>query len=113
MTERQIQCIYEFGKYRIETDERLLKRGSEVIHLPPKVIDLLLVLVESGGRVLSKDELMKRVWADSFVEETNLTHNISLLRRVLGEKQSGEKFIETIPRRGYRFVAEVIQTQNG
>lgn len=107
MTKQQTQSVYEFGDFCIETDERLLKRSGEVIHLPPKVIDLLLVLVESGGRVLSKDELMQRVWADSFVEETNLTHNISLLRRVLGEKQSGEKFIETIPRRGYRFVAHV------
>lgn len=111
MNEQKTQCIYEFGDFRIETDERLLKRNGEVIHLPPKVIDLLFVLVESGGRVLTKDALMQRVWADSFVEETNLTHNISLLRRVLGEKQSGEKFIETIPRRGYRFVAPVSRKQ--
>jgi Tol biopolymer transport system component len=112
MTELQAQCIYEFGDYRVEENERLLKRNGEVIHLPPKAIDLLLVLLESDGRVLTKDELMRRVWADSFVEETNLTHNISLLRRVLGEKKNGEKFIETIPRRGYRFVTPVIQLLN-
>jgi DNA-binding winged helix-turn-helix (wHTH) protein/Tol biopolymer transport system component len=107
MNGQQIQEVYEFGAFQIAPGERLLKRGGEVVSLPPKVIDLLLVLVESNGRVMTKDELMRRVWTDSFVEESNLTHNISLLRRALGEKNGGEKFIETIPRRGYRFVAEV------
>lgn len=111
MIEQQTQGIYEFGGYRIEDNERLLKRNGKVVSLPPKAIDLLLVLLKSSGRVMTKDELMQTVWADSFVEETNLTHNISLLRRVLGEKQKGEKFIETIPRRGYRFVAQVTMKQ--
>lgn len=107
MIDQQKASVYEFSSYRIDEDERLLKRNGDVISLPPKVIDLLLVLLRSGGRVLTKNELMESVWADSFVEETNLTHNISILRRVFDEKRSGEKFIETIPRRGYRFVADV------
>ena len=107
MIDQQKTRVFEFSGYRISDDERILKRNGEVISLPPKVIDLLLVLLQSGGRVLTKDELMQTVWADTFVEETNLTHNISLLRRVLGEKQNGTKFIETIPRRGYRFAADV------
>src|SRR5688572_11578684 len=106
MIDQQKTSVYEFSGYRIDADERFLKRNGDVISLPPKVIDLLLVLLRSGGRVLTKTELMESVWADSFVEETNLTHNISILRRVFDEKRSGQKFIETIPRRGYRFVAE-------
>jgi len=106
----QTQHFYEFGEYRIEREERLLKRGYEVVSLPPKAVELLFVLLESGGRVLTKDELMSLVWADSFVEESNLTQNIFLLRKVLGGGKNGDgKFIETIPRRGYRFVANVRQ----
>ncbi len=109
MNERT-QHFYEFGGYRIEREERLLERGGEVIALPPKAVELLFVLLESGGRVLTKDELMSLVWVDSFVEESNLSQNIFLLRKVLGGgKNGGGKFIETIPRRGYRFVAEVRQ----
>ena len=107
MIDQQKANVYEFSGYRIDADERLLKRNGDVISLPPKVIDLLFVLLRSGGRVLTKNELMESVWSDSFVEETNLTHNISILRRVFDEKRSGEKFIETIPRRGYRFIPEV------
>lgn len=107
---QQIQCFYEFGEYRIATDERILKRGREVVPLPPKAVELLLVLLESGGRVLSKEELMERIWADSFVEEANLSQNVFLLRKALTSEKTGEKFIETIPRRGYRFVADVSQS---
>jgi len=105
----QIQRFYTFGEYKIEKTERLLTRLGEVVHLPPKAVELLFVLLESGGRVLTKEELMNLVWADSFVEEANLSRNIFLLRKVFGEN-GGAKFIETIPKRGYRFAAKVAET---
>ena len=108
----QIRHFYEFGDYKIEKTERLLTRRGEVVPLPPKAVELLFVLLESGGRVITKDELMNLVWADSFVEEANLSRNVFLLRKVLGEGENGGKFIETIPRRGYRFVADVAETNS-
>src|SRR6185369_9880918 len=81
-------------------------REGEVVPLTPKVFDILLTLVENSGQVVSKEDLMKRVWPSTFVEEGNLTQNISLLRKALGETPGGVQFIETVPRRGYRFVAE-------
>ncbi|MGH8650434.1 MAG: winged helix-turn-helix domain-containing protein, partial [Burkholderiales bacterium] len=69
--------------------------------------DLLLALVEHHGHLLEKDELMKLVWPDTFVEEANLSYNISLIRKALGDGENGQRFIETVPKRGYRFVAEV------
>ena len=96
--------LYEFGPFRIDTAERLLFRGDEMIPLTPKAIDTLLALVSSGGRVLEKDELIKMVWPGSFVEEGGLTQNISLLRKVLGGTSGEFQYIETIPKRGYRFV---------
>ena len=98
---------YEFGPYRIDTGERLLRRGDELISLPPKVADTLLVLVRSAGRMVDKGDLMKAVWPDTFVEEGALTRNISLLRKTLGDTGDEAAYIETIPRRGYRFVAPV------
>ncbi len=106
MTEKTNK-IYEFGDFRFETAEQTLSRGGEIIALTPKVFDLLVVLVENHGHLLNKDELIKTLWADSFVEEANLNVTISALRRALGEKPNENRFIETVPRRGYRFVAEV------
>ena len=85
----------------------MLLRDREIVALTPKVFDILLTLVESRGEVVSKDGLMKKVWPDTFVEEGNLTQNISLLRKALGEGQNGHQYIETVSRRGYRFVASV------
>ncbi|HYE73200.1 MAG TPA: LpqB family beta-propeller domain-containing protein, partial [Blastocatellia bacterium] len=82
-------------------------RNGEPLPLPPKVFDTLLVLVENSGAVLAKDELLRTIWPDSFVEESNLAQNISQLRKALGENSSEQRFIETIPKRGYRFVAPV------
>jgi DNA-binding winged helix-turn-helix (wHTH) protein/TolB-like protein len=96
---------YEFGRFSLNTAERVLLREGEPVPLTPKVFDILLVLVENGGHVVEKDDLMKRVWPSTFVEEGNLTQNISLLRKALGETPNGVQFIETVPRRGYRFVA--------
>jgi len=98
---------YEFGPFRLNATERLLQRGAELVPLTPKVFDTLLVLVENSGHVLDKNELMRQLWPDSFVEESSLTQNISLLRRALSDVESAVNYIETIPKRGYRFVADV------
>jgi DNA-binding winged helix-turn-helix (wHTH) protein/TolB-like protein/Tfp pilus assembly protein PilF len=100
---------YEFGRFRLKTAERVLLREGELVPLTPKVFDILVTLVEHGGQVVAKDDLMKRVWPNTFVEEGNLTQNISLLRKALGESPGGVQFIETVPRRGYRFVADTNQ----
>jgi pimeloyl-ACP methyl ester carboxylesterase/DNA-binding winged helix-turn-helix (wHTH) protein len=99
--------IYEFAHFRLDADERLLFDGTDTIALAPKVFDTLLMLVENCGRALSKEEMLEKVWADSFVEENNLAQNISVLRRVLGEGVDGARFIETVSKRGYRFVSPV------
>ena len=99
--------IYEFGTFRLDTGERLLLRDGETVPLTPKVFDTLVVLVQKSGHVVGKDELMNEVWADSFVEESNLTQNIFVLRKVLGENRNGRSYIETVSKRGYRFVASV------
>ena len=104
---RRALHFYEFGPFRLNITERLLQRGAELVPLTPKVFDTLLVLVENNGHVLEKNDLMQRLWPDSFVEESSLTQNISLLRRALAECGNDSHYIETIPKRGYRFVAEV------
>lgn len=104
---KQTKQLYEFGPFRLDADERLLMRDGRITPLPPKVFDTLLVLVENSGRVVSKDELMQSLWPDTFVEESNLTQNISQLRRALGDGAAEAQYIETIPKRGYRFVAGV------
>ena len=101
---------YDFGRFRLKVAERVLLREGELVPLTPKVFDILVTLVEHGGQVVAKDDLMKRVWPNTFVEEGNLTQNISLLRKALGESPGGVQFIETVPRRGYRFVADTNQS---
>ena len=108
----QPKHFYEFGQFRLDARDHLLLCDGEVVPLPPKTFDLLLALVESSGRVLTKEELMKQVWPDSFVEEANLSHHVFTLRKALGEDNNGGVFIETIPRRGYRFVAGVTEVQD-
>ncbi len=100
--------IYEFGDFRVDATKRLLlHHDGEPVPLTPKVFDTLLYLVEHNGKVLDKDELMSAIWADTIVEENNLSQNISILRRILGEKRGEHRFIATIPGRGFKFVAEV------
>jgi len=101
-----IKHFYEFGPYRLDAADRLLLRDGHHIPLTPKAFETLLALVENGGHVIDKSELIKKVWPDTFVEEVNLAKNVSCLRKILGEDQS-EQYIETIPKRGYRFVASV------
>ena len=98
---------YDFGRFRLKTAERVLLREGEPVPLTPKVFDILITLVENRGQVVEKDDLMKKVWPTTFVEEGNLTQNVSLLRKALGESAGGPQFIETVPRRGYRFVAQI------
>jgi pimeloyl-ACP methyl ester carboxylesterase/DNA-binding winged helix-turn-helix (wHTH) protein/class 3 adenylate cyclase len=102
MTNEKRGRIYSFGEFRVDAGERLLFKANREIPLTPKVFDTLLALIENSSHVLTKKELMRKVWPDSFVEENNLAQNISLLRKALGES-----FIQTIPKRGYRFVAAV------
>jgi DNA-binding winged helix-turn-helix (wHTH) protein/TolB-like protein/tetratricopeptide (TPR) repeat protein len=103
----QSQPFYEFGPFLLEPSERLLLRSGESVPLPPKAFDTLLLLVQNSGHVLSKDELMKTLWPDTFVEENNLTQHVSMLRRALGEGAGDSGYIETVPRLGYRFVVPV------
>jgi DNA-binding winged helix-turn-helix (wHTH) protein/TolB-like protein len=110
----ETSAFYEFGRFRVKADERVLRRSEELVSLTPKAFDILLTLLENAGRLVNKDDLMKRVWPNTFVEEGNLTQNISLLRKALGESANGPQFIETVPRRGYRFVAPVTRAnENG
>jgi len=104
---KQINQIYEFGDFRLETAEQLLLRRGQPISLTPKAFDTLLVLVQSSGHLVEKDELMKRVWADAFVEEANLARNVWALRKTLEDDNGEHRYIETVPKRGYRFIAPV------
>ena len=101
--------IYEFGGFRLEqAQQRLLYRGEPVV-LKPKILDLLLFLIQSRGQLIAKDELMRGIWPDTIVEENNITVSMSILRKTLGENRRTPQFIQTVPRRGYRFVAEVTE----
>ena len=104
---QQARRLYEFGSFRIDTANRLLFRDGKPIPLKPKVVETLLVLIENRGRVVEKEELIRELWPDSFVEEGNLTQNIYVLRKALETDEDAEPYIETIPRRGYRFAAQV------
>ena len=100
--------IYEFGDFRLDAARRLLMNDlGDSVPLMPKAFDTLLYLVRHSGKVIEKDELLSEIWADSVVEENNLTQNISILRRLLGEKPGEHRFIVTVPGRGYKFVAAV------
>ncbi|HEX8457050.1 MAG TPA: tetratricopeptide repeat protein [Pyrinomonadaceae bacterium] len=110
MTTELNSHFYEFGPFRLDTVERLLLRHNTPVTLTPKVFDILLMLVRNSGRALEKEAFMREIWPDSCVEEGNLNRNISTLRKALGDGQGGQRFIETIPKRGYRFVADVRET---
>jgi len=98
--------LYAFGEFRLEVQSRQLRRGGELVSLTPKAFDVLLFLVQRSGEVVSKEKLMNAVWPDSFVEESNLTQTVFMLRKAMGE--TGEqRYILTVPGRGYRFVASV------
>ncbi|MET0753766.1 MAG: tetratricopeptide repeat protein [Pyrinomonadaceae bacterium] len=101
--------FYDFGEFRLDAMERVLFKNGEPLNLPPKVFDTLLALVLKSGHIVGREELMNEVWQETFVEEANLSVNISALRKMLGKTGEGKDFIETVARRGYRFRAAVLQ----
>src|SRR5487761_179787 len=106
----QSRQIYEFGPYRLDVAARVLLRADQPVYLTPKAFDVLLLLIRSCGRLVEKSEFMTSAWANSFVEESNLTVTISMLRKVLEEESHDRKYIETVSKHGYRFVAQVGET---
>ena len=105
--------MYEFGRYRFDPENHLLESEGRPVPLTPKAFEILLVLVQNGSRLTTKEELMRKVWPDSFVEEANLTVNMSALRKQLGEAPGGQQYIATVPKKGYRFVVPVVWIQTG
>lgn len=103
--------LYEFGDFRLDVSHSTLWREAEIVPLSPKALELLTVLIERGGQVVSKQEIFQTVWADTFVEDGVLTQNIYTLRNALGPDENGKQFIETVPRRGYRFAGAVIASK--
>jgi DNA-binding winged helix-turn-helix (wHTH) protein/tetratricopeptide (TPR) repeat protein len=100
--------LYEFGPFRLDPAERSLLRDGKPVPLTPKAFELLVLLVENRGHLLKKDELIERVWPNTFVEEANLVQNVSALRKALDDKNGGVQYIETVPKGGYRFTAAVV-----
>jgi DNA-binding winged helix-turn-helix (wHTH) protein len=105
--------FYEFGPYRLDPDQRVLLRDNQPVPLQPKAFETLLVLIQHSQKVVLKDDLMKSLWPDSFVEESNLSQNIFVLRKALGDTGTGERYIVTLPGRGYRFAADVKEVNTG
>jgi DNA-binding winged helix-turn-helix (wHTH) protein/tetratricopeptide (TPR) repeat protein len=97
----------EFGPFRLDARRRLVWRGEELLEIPPKAVELLAVLAGEAGEVIPKEELLRRVWPDTFVEEANLSVNVSILRKALGNQPDGHPWIQTVARRGYRFLGAV------
>src|SRR5215471_4289393 len=104
--------LYQFGEFTLDVDQRVLSRQGKPLPLTPKVLETLLILVQNSGRILEKDELMRRLWPDTFVEEANLAFNIQRLRKSLCDDARNPLYIETVPRRGYRFIARVEEVLN-
>ena len=109
MNNSETPSSYRFSSYLLDVAERQLSRNDKPVPLTPKAFDVLVYLVEHSGHLVLKDELMQAVWPDSFVDEVNLPRTIHTLRRALGEDENGGKFIETVPTKGYRFVAKVTE----
>src|SRR6266853_1573134 len=101
------QAAYEFGQFTLVRTEKRLLCDGKAIPLAPKVFDTLVLLVENPGRLIQKDELLEALWPDTVVEEVALAHNVSQLRKALGDRAEEPRFIETVPKRGYRFIAPV------
>jgi TolB-like protein/Flp pilus assembly protein TadD len=112
-THAMLSDQYEFGAYRLDVQSGMLFRDGDHVALPPKVAELLVALVQAAGRALTREELVQRLWPDTVVEEGSLTSHISLLRKALGEGPKAQDFIETLPKRGYRFVASVKRLASG
>lgn len=102
-----VNHFYRFGKFTVDTDQKVLWCDGQPVRVTPKVFDTLLILLQNPRRIIEKAELMNQLWPDVFVEETNLTFNVQQLRKALGDSAQQPIYIETVPRRGYRFIAEV------
>ena len=102
---------YEFGPFQFDLAERVLMRNGEGISLTPKASEILVILLSNAGQLVEKDELIREIWPDTFVEEANLTQNIFRLRKALGDHRTKPNYIETVAKRGYRFVAPVRVTR--
>ncbi|MGH9852041.1 MAG: winged helix-turn-helix domain-containing protein, partial [Blastocatellia bacterium] len=113
MIERFSSQYYSFGRFQLHPARRALVSDGKVVPLAPKALEMLVLLVENRGRVLEKQELLDYLWPGSFVEEANLSQTIYLLRRALAESSDGEQYVETIPKRGYRFIAPVVESEDG
>jgi len=109
--DKAVRQLYEFGPFVLDPGERLLRHGAARMELPPRAFDTLLVLVENNGRLLEKDALMRTVWGDTVVEENNLSQVVYMLRKALRDGEDGSRYIETVPKRGYRFVAAVRESE--
>jgi Tol biopolymer transport system component/DNA-binding winged helix-turn-helix (wHTH) protein len=109
---RETKGLYEFREFHLDLTEKVLLRNGSVIPITPKVFETLQVFIEYPGRLIEKVELMQKLWQDQFVEESNLTFNIKMLRKALGDSASKPRFIETVPKRGYRFIAEVSRVKD-
>ena len=107
------RLVYLFGDFRLDPTERVLFRCDRPVPLTPKAVETLLALVERHGRLVTKEELLRIVWPDAFVEENNLAQHISVLRRALGDSDSAAPYIETMPKRGYRFAGGVVKHLEG
>lgn len=110
MASESSKRIYEFGPFRIDLERYLLFREGKTVQLSPKVLETLIFLIEHRGTVVKKEDIISRVWPDTFVEESNLAQNIFLLRKALGEEKNEHRYIITVPGVGYRFVAPVIES---
>src|SRR5215216_882331 len=102
-----------FGPFSIDLDERVLRRDGRPVALTPKAFDVLAALVEQPGRLMSKEELLQKVWPDTFVEEANLAYNVFALRKALGDTADNGQYIETVAKRGYRFTASITVGSHG
>src|SRR6476646_394854 len=101
--------VYGFDPFRLNPSRWVLERGGEAVPLTPRAFDTLLALVENRGRVVTKEELFQAVWKGAFVDENNLSQAVSAVRKALGDGAIGDRYIETVPRRGYSFVAAVVE----
>jgi len=111
--DREAKTLYAFGEFLLDPGEHILTRHGDPVRLAPKAFDILLLLVQNAGKLVEKDVLLRQIWPDTFVEEGNLAKHISMLRRALDETATSSECIETVPKRGYRFVAVLGNPANG
>ena len=104
---RRVRHLYEFGPFRLDPEKPCLWRNGEPVALTPKAVETLLVLIRQNGKLVARKDLMDAIWPNTFVEDGNLNFNVSMLRKALGTDEAGEQYIQTIPRHGYRFSADV------